>query len=335
MQNNYFKNPDFVKVSVALCTYNGEKFLYAQLLSIVHQDRCVQEVVISDDNSTDNTINIIKQFELNYPDIKWIINQNISSKGCCANFDDTIKMCSGDIIFLCDQDDIWETNKVQYILDWFYRNPLKEVVFTNASFINENGSLYVDKLLFDVMGCSHETCELINKGFAFDLFMQHNRATGATMALRHSFINKYSICRDPFTHNYPLHDEIIAITAALYNKLGVIDIPLTKYRIHTNQTMGMVSWINNPSTYSNPFEPYKVNPFFYQLFESKQDRLRFCSRRYRNRNSMLCWKVLFDLNNYVKYYGSSWWRVYFYDIIHGFYHKYISQRSSVLLNSTI
>ena len=118
------------KISVAICTYNGAKYVKQQLDSIINQTLRVNEIVVGDDGSSDDTIGIIEEIRNEYTEIEWNIIINKPGLGCCANFDDTIKRCTGDIIFLSDQDDIWDSKKVESIVKWFELNPQKDVVFS-------------------------------------------------------------------------------------------------------------------------------------------------------------------------------------------------------------
>ena len=97
------------KISVCIATFNGEKYISSQLDSILNQVVPVHEIIISDDMSTDNTIEIIKN--CNNPIIKIFINKE--RLGVAKNFENAIKHANGDFIFLCDQDDIWLKNKTQ------------------------------------------------------------------------------------------------------------------------------------------------------------------------------------------------------------------------------
>ena len=113
------------KISVALTTYNGSKYIVEQLKSICKQTFLPDEIVICDDCSNDNTIEIIKQFSLQSP-IKIKIHQNSINIGPRKNFEKCIQMCKGDILFFCDQDDVWLKNKVERMVNEFDN---KNVVF--------------------------------------------------------------------------------------------------------------------------------------------------------------------------------------------------------------
>ena len=110
-----------MKISVALCTYNGETFIDQQINSILNQTLKVDEIVVCDDISKDNTIKIIQEYSLKFPDIfKIYINE--SNIGSVKNFEKAISLCTGEIIFLSDQDDVWELNKVFIFKDYFENN---------------------------------------------------------------------------------------------------------------------------------------------------------------------------------------------------------------------
>src|SRR5438045_2698326 len=98
-----------MKISVALCTFNGQAFINDQLTSIVTQTRAVDEIIISDDNSSDTTTEIIGRFSEKYSCI--ILEENKTNIGPIRNFEKAIAACTGDIIFLSDQDDVWDQNK--------------------------------------------------------------------------------------------------------------------------------------------------------------------------------------------------------------------------------
>ena len=122
-----------MKISVCLATYNGEKYIKEQLDSILPQLSANDEIIISDDNSTDDTINIIRS--LNDERIKIYVNK---TKGIVKNFENALNNASGDIIFLSDQDDVWKNDKVKKILSAFSSDNSLTFVFSNAEIIDEN-----------------------------------------------------------------------------------------------------------------------------------------------------------------------------------------------------
>src|SRR6266542_888200 len=110
-----------MKISVAIGTYNGEKFLNVQLESILQQTIPVHEIIVCDDHSGDDTINILREFEVSYPSLLKIF-ANEKNLGVVKNFEKAISLCTGNIIFLADQDDVWNNNKVESVLNFFRNN---------------------------------------------------------------------------------------------------------------------------------------------------------------------------------------------------------------------
>ena len=97
-----------------MSTYNGEKFIYKQLESILNQTMLPDEVIICDDCSVDGTVEIIKDFiEEHELGEKWILYQNQENKGYPGNFYYTMGLCNGDVVFLADQDDLWTEDKIE------------------------------------------------------------------------------------------------------------------------------------------------------------------------------------------------------------------------------
>ncbi len=117
-----------VKISVALCTYNGAEFLPAQLASIVAQSRQPDEIVVCDDGSTDETHAQLRQFvtESSIP-VQFRINEK--NLGSVKNFEQAIRLCTGEVIVLCDQDDVWREDKLKLIETAFSKRRQPDLFF--------------------------------------------------------------------------------------------------------------------------------------------------------------------------------------------------------------
>ena len=100
-----------MRISLAMTTYNGEDYLEEQLESFLRQTRIPNELIVCDDGSRDSTLNILEAFQLKAP-FPVMINRNVENLGYTKNFENALSKCSGELIFLSDQDDIWEANKV-------------------------------------------------------------------------------------------------------------------------------------------------------------------------------------------------------------------------------
>lgn len=219
-------------ISVAMCTYNGSKYLNQQLESIASQSLLPNELIVCDDNSTDNTIEIIKNFSKKAP-FEVRLYQNSLNLGSTKNFEKAIGLCDGEIIVLSDQDDIWEKNKLQRIVEEFPKSSTIGGVFSNASLIDENGNLLKGDLWSSVRFNKKEQRKAM-KGEIFKKLLKHNVVTGATMAFR----SEYKNILLPIPKNC-IHDEWIALLLGIFSKIVPISDKLICYRIHPNQQIGV------------------------------------------------------------------------------------------------
>jgi glycosyltransferase involved in cell wall biosynthesis len=230
------------KISVALCTYNGEKFLRQQIDSILNQTLQVDEIVVCDDGSTDKTPHILSEYQKKFPEVFriYINEKNLRS---VKNFEKAISLCSGDIIFLSDQDDVWENNKVEVFNRFFVLNKQTDVLCSNGYIINENDEnqdLYTVWNVPEFLGASKQEIDF------FKIFVTiGNFATGAAMAMRKSFLSQVL----PFPNIEGLHhDEWIALTSSEQKKFAFLNEKLFSYRIHNEQQVGGISYPKNAAS---------------------------------------------------------------------------------------
>ena len=163
-------------LSVAMCTCNGEKYIEQQMQSILNQDLKVDEIVVCDDKSTDNTFNLLHDIAHKHNDIHWIIKQNATRLGVTKNFEQAISLCHGKIILLSDQDDIWEHNKTKIIHDYMNENKNINVIFSDAKLINENNELISKHSLLDAMSIK-PNIKYWNDGLQLEYLFECPRAT--------------------------------------------------------------------------------------------------------------------------------------------------------------
>lgn len=221
-------------ISVALCTYNGSKYLNQQLRSIALQTRKVDEVVICDDGSTDNTLEIIEQYskEVNFP---VYVFQNSKNLGSTKNFERCLTLCNGEYIFLSDQDDAWYPDKVAKMMEVLENNPAIEAVFSNAMVMNGNSNP-VGRTIWDEIEFTPELQTKWKKGESYEILFNNFVVTGATLAVKNTALAKTM----PFpTHIKDfIHDAWMALWLSLDNSITFIEEPLMYYRIHESQQVG-------------------------------------------------------------------------------------------------
>lgn len=225
-----------MKLSVALCTYNGESFLELQLNSILDQTAQVNEIIICDDCSTDKTTDIIESFINKYSG-KIQLYKNKESLGTIKNFEKAISLTTGDLIFLADQDDVWHKDKVEITVDFFSKNNNCKLLFSNGVLIDENGG-YLNATLWDKWGFNGEMRnKWRNNNNAFkDLVVNNNKITGATVCFNKSI--KKHILPIELPYGY-WHDVWLGLHAAAQQGLMFIEQPLISYRIHDKQQIGV------------------------------------------------------------------------------------------------
>ncbi len=201
-----------MKISVCLATYNGEKFIKEQLDSIMVQLSEGDEVIVSDDSSTDKTLDIINLYKDKR--IKILPNQKFHSPA--LNFENALKYAKGDYIFLSDQDDIWLSNKVKRMVSML---ECFDLVVSDCKVVDEN--LTVIEKSF---------CMKRNSGVGFWKNFSRNSYLGCCMAFRKEIL-KYIL---PFPKRIAMHDIWIGLSVELQGNPIFLREPLMLYRRHGN-----------------------------------------------------------------------------------------------------
>ena len=302
-------------ISVALCTFNGSKYVEEQIRSILNQTMPVDEIVVCDDGSMDDTLTMVEELS-SETEIAIRIFRNEQQMGPSWNFNKAIELCQGDIVFLSDQDDVWCDNKVQVVIDWFDKNPHVSVVFSDAALIDEKGSLVTTCSLWDCIGFTPKARKSFDDGFGIELFAFENRATGATMAVRRDFAMSsgfVSICDD-----IVLHDGALSLLALERDALGYIPQLLTRYRCHGNQSVGIGAALKQPLSddyreTSNMCNVWMARP----LPDKVLQRMNHVALRYRmTRQRAGLLRIIGNTCRYRACYGNQWKSVMNYDICH-------------------
>jgi hypothetical protein len=222
-----------MKISIAMCTYNGAEFLPAQLQSILTQTRPPDEIVICDDGSTDGTRSMLEEFATESA-IPINLHFNQQNLGSIKNFEQAIRLCTGDMIALSDQDDVWRSDKLQLFESELNNSPSAGLVFSDAEIVDENLKP-LDRRMWDGVGFDAHKRKLIKTGRALEVLITGWTVTGATMAFRSSFV-KLSL---PIPEGIAMiHDGWIALTIAAVADVVAIDEPLIQYRQHAQQQIG-------------------------------------------------------------------------------------------------
>lgn len=206
-----------MKISVCMATFNGAKYIKQQLQSILMQLSEEDEVIVSDDSSSDNTLEIVASF--NDKRIKLFPNNQFSSS--IYNFEFALKQAKGDYIFLSDQDDVWLEGKVLKTI-----NELQHVdmLVSDCSIVDEQFNIKIKSYF-----------EHTNAGNGLLKNLLVNTYSGCCMAFKKKLLKKVL----PFPENLPTHDMWIGFVAELFFKIKFIKDPLILHRIHGNNSSTM------------------------------------------------------------------------------------------------
>lgn len=286
-------------VSIALCTYNGEKFLREQLNSIVHQTYSKLELIIVDDCSSDGTLDILNEYAREYSFIK--VHKNEVNLGYIRNFEKALKLCSGNLIALSDQDDIWHLNKIEKLVNAIGDNLM---IYHDSEFVDQNGHS-LNKKMSDIMN--------LYRGNEPEAFIFFNCISG------HSVLMKKEL-RDeilPFPNAY-FHDWWIAYVATNLGSIDYLNETLVNYRQHettdtnilkiernrtslkrlgSNQKQNKkIQWLKSCAEYPKNKQPELINAIYDEVVKSNKGyiSLKLAGLIYKNR------KKLFRINKKSK-----------------------------------
>jgi len=201
------------RISVCIATFNGALFIEEQIRSVLSQLSIDDEIIISDDSSTDETLAIIKS--INDPRIH--ILPVVSFKNPIFNFENSLKAATGEYIYLCDQDDVWLPNKVSYVQNLF-QNTNVDLILSDCKVVDTN---------LKVIHQSYRALYKFRKSI-LQIFLL-NPYLGCCMAFRKRIFNKVL----PFPKFIPMHDIWIGSICELFFNVTVIEEPLMLYRRHS------------------------------------------------------------------------------------------------------
>lgn len=217
--------------SVAMCTYNGEKYLREQLDSIAAQSILPTELVVCDDGSRDQTVTILSEFADQAPfPVK--VYENQETLGVARNFFKAIRLCSADWVILCDQDDVWLPERIAIFSAEIEKNVDEniDIVFSNA-FLTDQFLTPNRQTLFSAYRLKQNEINWINQGKAEKALVRHVFITGAAMIVRRDFAKSVP---EPVVGF--LHDEWLSWMAC--PRLLVLNECTLFYRQHPEQVTG-------------------------------------------------------------------------------------------------
>lgn len=223
-----------MQVTVVVCTRNGEAFLGEQLASILAQSVLPQEIIVSDDDSQDSTRAIIGAFAETARSAGIEFHQlvNVPPLGVTRNFEAACQRANGDVIFLADQDDRWDRDKIGKMMAEFSHEPVL-LVASNARIFDAEGHVSGETLFDRLRITEAERLQMV-AGQLSSLLLYRTILTGATFAFKRQLL-QFAL---PFDARM-VHDEWLAQIAWMTGEVKVMREPLMDYRLHSANTIGL------------------------------------------------------------------------------------------------
>jgi glycosyltransferase involved in cell wall biosynthesis len=231
-----------IRISVVMCTYNGAEFVAEQVESILAQTRPVQELVVGDDASRDETLAIVRQVIENHrarggAAIDLVVltrdpKEHPQPYGVAGNFARALEAASGVVVLLSDQDDRWASDRVARSIAAFDQHPDAELVHGDARLVDAEGAP-LGVTLFEALGVAPGELEDIDAGRGFEAMLRRNLVTGATAAVRRELIARALPVPDGW-----IHDEWLAVVAGAVGRTVVLREALIDYRQHGANQIG-------------------------------------------------------------------------------------------------
>lgn len=226
------------RVSVALGTHDGARYLREQLESILAQSHPVAEIVLSDDASGDGTVELAEQVvaerratDAATPEL--VVLRNPVALGVTGNFEQALRAASGDLVALSDQDDVWHPDRVSRAVAEFAGRPGLDLVAAEARLVDDAG-VPLGSSLLETLGVDEKIRVRLGTDAAFGELLKRNLLTGATMMVARDLVERAA----PFPASW-VHDEWLAIVASVGGGIGVVPEPVIDYRQHGANQIGV------------------------------------------------------------------------------------------------
>jgi Glycosyl transferase family 2 len=221
--------------SIALCTYNGENYLHAQWQSILDQHQQPDEVIICDDQSTDGTVALLHQFAAEAPFSVRVI-ENKKRLGYNKNFEQVMLQCTGDLIFICDQDDYWFPEKISTMASYMADHPMAQLAFCDA-WVTDDQLQGRQRRFWEWIRFDNQTQDRWRAGESMEIMLDGNRVMGCATVIRRLFLKTLL----PIPDSIPgyIYDGWLGLISAACEVIHFVDQPLQLYRTHRQQQVGV------------------------------------------------------------------------------------------------
>lgn len=230
------------RISVALGTRNGVRFLREQLESIIRQTHSVDEIVLSDDASSDGTVELAERIVREHRSSDdagpgaapaLVVRRNAVPLGVTGNFEQALLAASGELIALCDQDDVWHADRIARAVTEFDLRPGIDLVAAEARLVDGAGEP-LGRSLLSTLGVDDGVRARLASDQAFAELLKRNVLTGATMMVSRRLVERAA----PFPASW-VHDEWLAVVASVGGGIAVVPEPVIDYRQHGGNQIGV------------------------------------------------------------------------------------------------
>lgn len=305
-----------MKISVVMSSYNGEKYIEDQLKSIQGQERPADEVLIRDDGSTDNTVKIARHFIQTHHLKNWRVEVNSQNLGWRENFVQGMLEAQGNLIFFCDQDDVWRSEKLKLMEKVMQGNPQINVLASNYQKLLGNE--------LDKIG-PYPAGQQVKKIGLYNNYM-FVKAPGCTYCVRKEFAQATA---KVWNKEYP-HDALVWELALFTDSLYLYTKPLIKWRQHQTSAFSKESrllktkskkyrWLEESQRFNNSIREFlavnngQVDNEKKRLLEATDKYLSLRKKFYDIRNPIYGLQLLRYWKLYPRYrqYLADWYLVYF------------------------
>ena len=228
-----------LRICVLMATFNGASHLREQMDSILNQEGPEFSIYVSDDGSTDSTLQILQEFANKFPSKIHLFVSQSKARGACANFLSLLQKVDSDLYLFADQDDIWSLDHVQSLYDRYLRlneseKAMPALIFSDMKIVQADGSPFADSFL---------KAEKLPNGVEHPHFyFVQNNISGCVTLFNQALKNLVLKNSDFLKRNLekiPMHDFFLATTAATFGKIYFVNKTLSAYRMHERNTLGV------------------------------------------------------------------------------------------------
>lgn len=218
-----------------MASYNGAKFIVEQIESLLNQTFSDFVIYISDDGSIDGTLEIVENYSSRYPEKIKVLENESRLGGACENFLSMVERVKSELYMFCDQDDVWNSDKIEKTLKKYYElheNNFPVLIHSDLSVVDSNLNVIDDSF----MTYTNTPKKLSWKNY----LVENNNVVGCTVLINDFLAELYrKNCSKLNKEKIFMHDSFFAVLASLTGKIFYIDEPLLKYRQHENNTIGV------------------------------------------------------------------------------------------------